>query len=79
MRHDTKRKEVRKIKGISIEVAARALNKSQQFVRVGLQRGTLNIGIAEKMPNSSRYTYYISPVLLENLTGQVFTKEGEET
>lgn len=55
---------------ISIKKAAEILNKSQQFVRVGLQRRSLPIGIAEKMPNSTRFTYYISPKLLEDFTGK---------
>lgn len=55
---------------ISIKQAAQILNKCQQFVRIGLQRGTLPIGVAEKMPNSNRYTYYISPKMLEDFTGE---------
>ena len=55
---------------ITVAHAAKVLNKCQQFVRVGLQRGTLPIGVAEKMPNSSRYTYYISPKLLEEFSGR---------
>lgn len=43
---------------ISVADAARILGTSQQFVRIGLQRGTLPIGCAVKM--SSVWTYYIS-------------------
>ena len=38
--------------------AAQIMGKSQQFVRVGLQRGLLPFGTAVKM--SSMWTYYIS-------------------
>ncbi len=44
---------------ITIKEAARMLNKSEQFVRVGLQQGILPIGVAVKM--SSRWSYHISP------------------
>lgn len=37
---------------------AKLLNKSPQFVRIGLQRGILPFGYAVKM--SGRYTYHIS-------------------
>lgn len=46
-------------KSISIKKAAEIMGKSQQFVRVGLQRGLLPFGTAVKM--SSMWTYYISP------------------
>lgn len=39
--------------------AAEIMGKSQQFIRVGLQRGLLPFGTAVKM--SSMWTYYISP------------------
>ena len=63
---------------ITVAYAAKVLNKCQQFVRVGLQRGTLPIGVAEKMPNSSRYTYYISPKLLEEFSGHKIKMKGSE-
>lgn len=43
---------------VSVAEAARRMGVSQQFVRIGLQRGILPIGYAVKM--SDRYTYYIS-------------------
>lgn len=46
-------------KNISVKQAAEIMGKSQQFVRVGLQRGILPFGTAIKM--SSMWTYYISP------------------
>ncbi|MDF2548785.1 MAG: hypothetical protein K0R93_3683 [Anaerosolibacter sp.] len=46
-------------KNISVKKAAEIMGKSQQFVRVGLQRGLFPFGTAVKM--SSIWTYYISP------------------
>lgn len=45
------------------------MNKSEQFVRIGLQREILPIGCAIK--NKGQYTYYISPKLLYEYTGIV--------
>jgi len=68
------------MKRITIKHAAEILGASQQFVRIGLQRGSLPIGVAEKMPNSTRYTYYISPKLLKEFTGRdVFEESESET
>ena len=47
------------VKNVSVKQAAEIMGKSQQFIRVGLQRGLLPFGIAVKM--SSKWTYYISP------------------
>lgn len=47
------------MKKISIAQAAKEMGVSQQFVRIGLQRGILKFGVAVKM--SDRYTYHISP------------------
>jgi len=53
---------------VSVKDAAKILGKSQQFVRIGLQRGLLPIGTAVKM--SSVWTYHISPKLLEEYVGK---------
>lgn len=53
---------------ISVKEAAKIMGKSEQFVRIGLQRGLLPFGQAIKM--SSIYTYYISPKLFEEYVGQ---------
>ena len=53
---------------ISVKDAAKLMGKSEQFVRIGLQRGLLPIGQAIKM--SSMYTYYISPKLFYEFTGK---------
>ena len=49
---------------ISIKEASRLMGKSEMFVRVGLQRGILPIGVAVK--TSSKYTYHISPKQLSD-------------
>ncbi|MSV24200.1 hypothetical protein FYJ78_03165 [Selenomonas sp. WCA-380-WT-3B 3/] len=60
---------------ISPADAARVIGKSDQFVRIGLQRGLLKangepIGVAIKIaPPSKRYTYYINPKLLADFAG----------
>lgn len=44
------------------------MDKSEMFVRIGLQRGILPIGTAIKL-NGKHYTYYISPKLFKDYTG----------
>lgn len=56
-------KGVKMAERISVKEAAEVMGVSEQFIRIGLQRQLLPIGTAIKM--SSRWTYYISPVLLE--------------
>ena len=43
---------------MNVKETAKLLGKSEQFVRIGLQRGILPFGYAVKM--SSKFTYYIS-------------------
>lgn len=52
------------MKKITVAEAATAMGVSQQFVRIGLQRGILPFGCAVKM--SGRYTYYINPQKLND-------------
>lgn len=47
---------------VSVKDAARIMGVSQQFIRIGLQRGILPFGCAVKM--SDRFTYHISEKLL---------------
>lgn len=54
-------------KNISIKEAANKMGKSEQFVRVGLQRGLLPFGVAVKL--SSKYTYYINPKQFNDYIG----------
>ncbi len=49
---------------ISVAQAAREMGKSQQFVRIGLQRGILPFGVAVQM--STRWTYHISEKKFKN-------------
>ena len=43
---------------MKVAECAKLLGKSEQFVRVGLQRGVLPFGVAIKM--SSKWSYHIS-------------------
>lgn len=52
---------------ITVKEAAKLMNKSEMFVRIGLQRGNLKFGTAEKL--SSKYTYHISPKLFCDYIG----------
>lgn len=52
---------------ISVSEAAKRMGKSEQFIRIGLQQNVLPIGVAVKM--SSKWTYHISPKLLEEYVG----------
>lgn len=53
---------------ISVKEAAKALGKSQMFIRVGLRQGKLPIGTAVK--TSSQWSYHISPKLLKEYIGE---------
>lgn len=61
---------------ITPDIAAAIMGCSGQFVRIGLQRGILDIGEAVKM--STRYTYNISPAKLAARQGMTI-QELEET
>ena len=56
---DLKMKNEEKMGSLKIKDVAKAMGKSEMFVRIGLQRGLLPFGTAIK--TSSKYTYYISP------------------
>ncbi len=56
------------VKKISTAAAARCLGKSSQFVRVGLQRGSLPFGSA--VPGTGdKFNYYISPIRFRDYVG----------
>ncbi len=59
---------------IKVSEAAKLMGKSEQFVRIQLQRGLLPIGCAKQNPNG-KYSYYISPKLFEEFTGIKVTKK----
>lgn len=52
---------------VSIKEAAGLLGISQQSVRLGLQRGVFDFGVAIK--TSSKYTYHISKAKLYEYLG----------
>lgn len=53
---------------MKVAECAKLLGKSQQFVRVGLQRGVLPFGYAVKM--SSVWTYHISAAKVYDYLGK---------
>lgn len=55
------------IRNVPVKVAAEIMGKSQQYIRESLKKGTLPIGNANKVKN--KYSYYISPKLLFEMTG----------
>ena len=52
---------------LSVREAAERMNKSQQFIRVGLQHNIFPFGYAVKM--SSKWTYHISKKKFEEYMG----------
>ena len=52
---------------VSVKDAAKMMGVSEQFVRIGLQRGILPIGCAVKM--SDRFTYHVSRKKLNEYMG----------
>ena len=56
----TKSTELATIRNMKVIDAARELGKHPAFVRIGLQRGLLPFGTAEKV-SGNKYTYYINP------------------
>lgn len=66
-------------KNIPVKEAARLMGKDQQFIRQGIIRGILPIGVAFKKTivdpkwntekESTQYDFYISPKLLWEYTG----------
>lgn len=60
-------------KNVKIVDAAKEMGKSQQFVRIGLQRKTLPFGVAEKL--STKYTYYISPTQFYEYIGKAIPEK----
>ncbi len=49
---------------VKLKTAAYIIGKSEQYVRIGLQRGFLNIGTAVHLTSEKSYTYHITPYLL---------------
>lgn len=55
---------------MTVKECATLLGKSEQFVRIGLQRGILPFGYAVKM--SSKWTYHISKSKVKEYLGDEF-------
>lgn len=53
---------------LKVVECARLLGKSEQFIRIGLQRGVLPFGYAVKM--SSRWSYHISEAKVYEYLGK---------
>lgn len=46
---------------VTIKEAAHILERSEQFVRIGLQRNLLPFGFAMKRSGASKFDYFINP------------------
>lgn len=62
-----------KIKNVPVTVASKLMGKTDQYIRIRLQRGLLTVhneplGYADKH-GGRRYSYYISPPLFMEMTG----------
>lgn len=72
-------------KNIPVKEVAKLMGKDQQFIRQGIIKGILPIGIAFKKTitdtkwnqekESSQYDFYISPKLLWEYTGIIYESE----
>lgn len=56
-------------RNVSIAEIAAATSKSQQFIRVGLQKGILKFGYAYKVNSDKVYSYYCPDKLVWEQTG----------
>lgn len=52
---------------LSVSKVAKLMNVSEQFIRIGLQKGIFPWGYAIKM--STKWTYYVSPTKFTEATG----------
>lgn len=59
---------------LKVADAARLMHKSEHFIRLCLQDGSLPFGTA-KMGPGGKYSYYISPELFEKYTGIKLPRE----
>ncbi len=59
-------------KNIPIAEAAKIMDKTQQFIRLGIQEGWLPIGIAHRKDGAKHYDYYISPKMFYEVTGHIY-------
>ena len=63
-------------KNISVKEAAEIMGKTQQFVRIVLQRNLLPFGTAVKV--TTRWSYYISPKLFYEYVGEQSIQQIQE-
>lgn len=56
-------------RNVSIAEIAAATGKSQQFIRIGLQKGILKFGYAYKVSSEKVYSYYCPDKLVWEQTG----------
>ena len=60
-------------RNVPVSVAAKALRKDAQFIRIGLQRGFLPFGTAFKVnDDNEKFDYYISPLKLFEYSGFIY-------
>ena len=65
-------------RNVSIKEAAKEMGKSEQCVRVRLQRDLFGFGFAQKIPGSEKYTYYINPKKFYDYIGKELPIEYRE-
>lgn len=46
---------------VPVKVAAKMMDKTEMFVRIGLRRQSLPFGVAVQGTNGGRWSYHISP------------------
>lgn len=63
-------------KNISVKEASKIMGKTQQFIRIGLQRNLLPFGTAVKI--TTRWSYYISPKLFYEYVGSQNEQQIQE-
>lgn len=69
---EAKETVLNKSNNVPIYIASIAIGKSTEYIRQGLIRGILPIGYAFKNEGASKYSYYISPKKLEEVTGYLY-------
>lgn len=66
-----KLEEIKEYRNVPTKIAAKLLNVSEQFIRIGLQKNRLPFGTAVQITENGKWTYQISPGLLEEyITGE---------
>lgn len=59
---------------VPIKVVAKVMKKDEHFIRLALQNNLLPIGFAMKNNGSTQFDYYISPKLLYDYTGFIYSE-----